>query len=315
MRAKLFASVAAIALVGFAAAPAQAFDWDFWKRNVNVHQNVFNNAWIWASFYPSGMTTVESVQTYIGDVVATAELYGDYLPDEEEEYGGGCYSGGGCGFQYGWPMPPMPSADLTIDDLAHAVQDASALGVASQIESNVPIYADLSQTLMGECFSPAEISASATAGVWFAPVEIAIDQSVSAVAVLSNIELTADKPFVIAANNADQPCGFFGCGGNYDSNIDQRDTLLLKYGFGYGDVATYYPVDTNAILQADINQFAHADTSASAIAFQDLSQITDLGTYKGLGVKGLVANQNVSAAGLVSSVSNLIDKTVKGTAD
>ena len=308
MRAKLFGSVAALALLGIAASPAQAFERMSWHWDMDVYQDVKNDAWIWASFYPSGMTTVQSVQTYIGDVVAKAKLDGNYLPDEESDPCG--FSG--CGMSYWWPTPPAP---LTIDDLGHAVQDVSALGIVSQIESNVPVYADHTQSLMGEYFTPAEIRATAEAGEWFAPVEIAIDQSVSAVAVLDSIALTADKPFVIAANNSDQPCGFYGCFGEYDSNIDQRDTLVLRHGFDYGDVATYYPIDTNAILQADINQFAAANTTASAVAFQDLSQITDLGTYKGLDVKGLVANQSVSAAGLVSSISNVIDKAVKGTAD
>ena len=76
-----------------------------------------------------------------------------------------------------------------------------------------------------------------------------------------------------------------------------------------GDEFTgYYPVDTNAILQADISQFAFADVTASAVAFQDLTQIPNLGNYDGLGNKlqGMVARQTVTAAGLVSSVSNII---------
>ena len=77
-------------------------------------------------------------------------------------------------------------------------------------------------------------------------------------------------------------------------------------GCGGAEFTGYYPIDTNSILQADISQFAFADVTASAVAFQDLTQIPNLGNYNGLDVKGLVARQTVTAAGLVSSVSNII---------
>lgn len=285
MKAKLFGSVAALTLVGMAST-AQAFDYTPWKWDFDNYTNMYNNEWIWANFYPSGMTVVESFQMFIGDVVATAVLQGDYLADPEVPNYNPCGHGrghghGGCG------GPDVP--ELSLNDLGNMLQSVSAVGIASQIESNVPVYADLAQIVVGDYFQPATISASAWGGNPFQPLELAVDQSVSAVAALSSISLESAEPFVIGKD--DKPCGghhgHHGCGGN--------------------DVFTgYYPVDTNAILQADISQFAFADVTASAVAFQDLTQIPNLGNYEGLDVKGLVARQTVTAAGLVSSVSNII---------
>ena len=191
---------------------------------------------------------------------------------------------GGCGG--GFDAPELSARTIS----ALPLQSVSAVGIASQIESNVPVYADLSQVLVGDYFKPATISASAWAGNPWQPLELAIDQNVTAVAALSSISLEADEPFPIDLNN-DGPCGHGHHG----------------HGSCGGDEFTgYYPVDTNAILQADISQFAFADVTASAVAFQDLTQIPNLGNYNGLDVQGLVARQTVTAAGLVSSVSNII---------
>ena len=292
MRAKLFGTVAALALIG-AASTAQAFDYTPWKWDFDNYTNMYNNEWTWANFYPSGMTVVESFQMYIGDVVATGYLEGDYLPDVND--GGIITSHNPCHFGCG-PKPKTPK--LSLDDLPNVIEDVSALGIASQITSNVPVYADQTQILLGDYFRPAKISAFSMVGNWFNPIDAAVDHSVSAVAVLSNIELTPDKPYVIGDDDKGG-CGYghHRCGGHDDK------------------FTGYYPIDTNAILQADISQFAYADTTAAGTVFQDLRKIPELGTYKGLGVKGLVVKQTVSAAGLVSTVSNIIDKSVKGTAD
>lgn len=389
MRAKLFGSVAAVALLGAASGPAQAFDSTYWQWDFDNYQNIFNNAWVWASFYPSGITAVEEIQVYVGDVTATAILDGDYVaPDsatvtsgtidftvswegtqddtpDPSTFGtdtdgslatlGGDLSGTGVlngildegsdemsltasfedieveGLEITFNYEPVDANE----GLGHAVQEVSAVGVVASIESNFPVYADQVQVLIGaneydsddlpwnehhhghhgggnwmtdvveiltDLVDQSEISAFAAAGSFWNPVEIAIDQSVQAVAEMYSITLEVDEPYVIASANEDESEYNLG-----DSNIDTRDTIFSGYG-AYGNVATYYPVNTNAILEADVTQFAYANTTATAIAFQDLTAFSGLASYTGLSVDtpGLVANQAVSAAGLVSSISNTI---------
>jgi len=186
-------------------------------------------------------------------------------------------------------------AQYANDGLGHAVQDVSAIGIADSIDSEFPVYAYESQVLTGGLFEKANIEAMAVAGIWFNPVEIALSQDVSAVAEALSINLeTTSGPVLIQTNNAD----------HWDSSLDTGDTIVT----GYHDQAygVFMPYVSNNILEADISQFAYADVTASATAFQDLSAFKQLGHYDRLGTAGLVASQNVQAAGLVASITNKV---------
>ncbi len=148
-----------------------------------------------------------------------------------------------------------------------------------------------------------EVSAYARAGSWWNPVEIAVQQDVSAVAEALSIELAANEaPSLIQTVNAD----------NQDMNIDTGDTIVEgPCDECDQDLGVFYPVLTNNIIEADITQFAYADTSATAKAYQDLTAFTNLGAYDRLGTPGLVASQNVSAAGLVANIENRIKEVTE----
>ncbi|MDX9860138.1 MAG: hypothetical protein RBS99_04390 [Rhodospirillales bacterium] len=187
-------------------------------------------------------------------------------------------------------------AQYANDGLGHAVQDVSAIGIADSIDSEFPVYAYENQVLTGGLFEKSNIEAMAVAGVWFNPVEIALSQDVSAVAEALSINLeTTEAPQLIQTVNADF----------WDSSVDTGDTIVTG---SYHDPAygVFMPYISNNILEADISQFALADVSASATAFQDLSAFKQLGHYDRLGEMGLVASQNVQAAGLVASITNKV---------
>lgn len=212
-------------------------------------------------------------------------------------------------------------AQDAVDGLGHAVQDASAIGIADTIDSEFPVYAHEVQVLLGaedlnsiepegdnlleilgnvamDLIRKSDITAVARAGAWYNPVEIAIDQDVSAVAAALSINLEANNaPALIQTVNADEG----------DLQVDTGDTIT-EYACNEcsGEYGVFYPVVTNNIIEADITQFAYADVYASAKAYQDLTAFKNLGAYDRLGTPGLVANQQVSAAGLVASITNKI---------
>lgn len=245
-------------------------------------------------------------------------------------------------------LPDLELDDLTqdaVEGLGHALQNASAVGVVDTIYSEVPVYAHETQILIGadsidsgdfntlggeggshvihtiasflvDWLDLADVSATAQAGdlhfsrrgVYYNPVEIAVDQDVSAVAEMLSIELAAfEEPAVIQTNNTP---------GTGDLLIDTRDTIdnsdTCDECDGVKALGVFYPVNTNMILEADITQFAYANTSASAVIYQDLTNFTNLGSYArltdadGIGIPGLVARQNVTAAGIVSNLENKI---------
>lgn len=218
-------------------------------------------------------------------------------------------------------------AQPAVDGLGHAVQDVSAIGIADSIESGFPIYAHEVQVLLGgkdlndlhhihgdnmheilgevalKLLEKSDITATAEGGSWYNPLEIAIDQNVSAIAVAASLDLETDNaPALIQTVNAN----------NTDLHVDTGDTITeLASGGSCGDVCkneygVFYPVVTNNIIEADLTQFAYADVKASAKAYQDLTAFTNLGAYDRLGTAGLVANQKVSAAGLVASITNKV---------
>ena len=90
----------------------------------------------------------------------------------------------------------------------------------------------------------------------------------------------------------------------WDSSLDTGDTIVT----GHHDKAygVFMPYVSDNIVEADISQFAYADVTASAKAYQDLTAFKQLGYYDRLGTAGLVANQNVQAAGLVASITNKV---------
>lgn len=280
MKGRLLSGVAAVAFgmgmvaTGPALAGGSVTDWDWYK---NKYQNVDINMWVWSFFDPTGETEVKKVQIFIGDVKAYAELQGDYVPEVQ--------TGGYFGFG-GHTQDLLQYAN---DGLGHALQDVSAIGIVDTIESEFPVYAYEKQILAGD------ISAKAKAGSWYNPVEIAIDQQVTAVAAALSIDLqTTDAPSFIDTANQD----------NGDSTLDNGDTIVTGYhDKSYG---VFMPVITNNILEADITQFAYSDVSASATAYQDLTNFKQLGYYDRLGTPGLVSNQSVQAAGLVASIVNKV---------
>ncbi len=284
MKGKLLSSVAAVAfgLGMVATGPALAGDVTDWDWYQNKYQEVDIKTWIWSFFDPSGVTEVKEFQIFAGDVVASAILGGDYLGDNNN----GPSSHGH--HNYNSPV-------YATDGLGHAVQDVTAVGIAASIESEFPVYANQTQVLFGGLFEKSEISAKAKAGIWFAPVEIAVDQNVAAVAEVLSITLEANEaPELIQTANED----------HHDSDLDTGDTI--GGGHHSHDYGVFMPYATNNILEADIVQAAYADVTASAVAFQDLSGLKNLGQYTDLGKTGLVANQSVYAAGLVSSVVNKV---------
>ena len=306
MKGRLLSGVAAVAFgmgmvaTGPALAGGSVTDWDWYK---NKYQNVDINMWVWSFFDPTGETEVKKVQIFLGDVEAYAELKGDYVPEVQ----GGHHGHHGFG---GYTQDLLQYAN---DGLGHAVQDVSAIGIVDSIESEFPVYAYETQILSGAAdlgevsvldgvgsfflnfFEKAEISAEAKAGSWYNPVEIAVDQQVSAVAAALSIDLqTLEAPQLIQTNNAD----------HWDSSLDTGDTIVT--GHHDKDYGVFMPYVSNNILEADITQFAYADVSASATAYQDLTNFKQLGYYDRLGTPGLVANQSVQAAGLVASIVNKV---------
>lgn len=288
MKGRLLSGVAAIAFgmgmvaTGPALAGGSVTDWDWYK---NKHQNVDINMWVWSFFDPTGETEVKKVQVFFGDVTAYAELKGDYVPEVQSGHHG----------HHGYGGYTQDLLQYANDGLGHAVQDVSAIGIVDTIESEFPVYAYETQTLAGGFFDKAIISAEAKAGSWHNPVEIAVDQQVSAVAAALSIDLqTLEAPQLIQTANAD----------HWDSSLDTGDTIVT----GHHDKAygVFMPYVTNNILEADITQFAYADVSASATAYQDLTNFKQLGYYDRLGTPGLVANQSVQAAGLVASIVNKV---------
>lgn len=328
---------------GPALAGGSQTDWDWYK---NKYQEVDINTWIWSFFDPTGVTEVKKTQVYIGDVKAYANLQGDYVPQQmvvlpgtaEVEFEGSAefdldyayypghpFSGdaetltgdldaasvsGGLNEEYndvhftvdvsGTVEVPVEGyiqdlAQYANDGLGHAVQDVSAVGIADSIDSEFPVYAYESQVLSGGWFEKADIEAMAIAGIWFNPVEIALKQDVSAVAEALSINLeTTEGPTLIQTVNADW----------WDSSLDTGDTIVTgHHDKSYG---VFMPYVSNNILEADISQFALADVTASATAFQDLTAFKQLGHYDRLGEMGLVASQNVQAAGLVASITNKV---------
>jgi hypothetical protein len=281
MKGRLLSGVAAFAFgmgmvaTGPALADGSVTDWDWYK---NKYQNVDINTWVWSFFDPTGVTEVKKTQIFVGDVEASASLKGDYVP--EVQTGGHGHHG------YHGTQDLLQYAN---DGLGHAVQDVSAIGIVDTIESEFPVYAYEKQILAGD------ISADAKAGAWYNPVEIAIDQQVSAVASALSIDLqTTDAPSFIDTANQD----------NGDSTLDNGDTIVTGYfDKSYG---VFMPVVTNNILEADITQFAYSDVSASATAYQDLTNFKQLGYYDRLGTPGLVSNQSVQAAGLVANIVNKV---------
>jgi hypothetical protein len=414
MKTRLLASVGAAALALALTGPAHSFstiDWDWYK---NKTSNIEVNKWIWAYFHPTGETEVEKLQVYIGDVKASAELKGDYVPQTLSIEGGtievpvtlpfsgsaefdsvaytgedprlfgpvdstgvsgdvASASGSGTVLYGNNTLTFTVDVDGTVSGMAtveveplvqdltqtasaglgHAIQDVTASGLVDSIDSEFAVDAHETQILFGgndldawdvyangffgptgfialmaEFIEPAKVEAKAKAGSWWNPVQIAVQQDVSAVAEALLINLESNTaPAVILTANEDN--GYDAEGNPYgpDSFIDTYDTVdnsesdwchWCSKG-GPKALSVFYPVATDNILEADITQFAYANTYAKAEAYQDLTAFTGLGSYSrltdadGNAVRGLVANQTVSAAGLVGNIVNKVSVPVTPT--
>lgn len=132
------------------------------------------------------------------------------------------------------------------------------------------------------------------------PVEIAIQQDVTAVAGQLGLTLASDTAPSLIDSQGDAESGLPFSGDTVNmtpSSTNSHDPSPW--------LATFRPKDTNLILEADITQVGFADVEAKASAYQDLRSYTNLGSYTGLDPErpGLVARQNATAAGLIKNIS------------
>ena len=296
----LLATVSAAAMCVMAAAPASAFDRVNWTWDAQVIETVTKTINIDADLVPTGMVMMEDLQVYIGDVSANSLVVGvaNNQPqggglvdlgtrDISFDYGlgGGQIGAGTGGVSNGFvdetdgpvgsgingtvtatvdlgevEVPPTESFDA-LTELPEVVSAATAVANNTSITSDVMVELHEGQFTFNV---REELGRDAGFALLGAGSE---NSNLQAAGVLGILAITGN----LAASEISANSGVLGI---LNATVDSSATAVANNM----TVAIEPKTDGDAVLLADVVQFAYANTTAnSAVALVGLNSYTNLG--------------------------------------
>jgi len=273
----LAASLGVLAAGALAASPASAFDKVDWTWTVHKYQNEYVDVDVNIDINATGLVQVEKLQIFLGDSVASANVYGIYNnPDHsyvEVSHEKQVWDPWLCKWKTVTYYTYEPLA-LTADQLPEVKNAASAFGNLQVITSDVPIFLhdgqfvanagddeyeriDPQTAIFGLGLALAGVGGNthtdlAKVFTWGAVTGVLDKATISASADVHDIKnATVDNSAFAAANLIQASIESDLNGGAYTKTCDYHG-------------CSYVTPPSNHLLQADITQFAFADVSATA---------------------------------------------------